>query len=166
MNEHTEKDDVQRLMEICRTETNVALVSDCGTPGFHDPGFTLIKLCRQHNIPVKPLPGPSSLAATISLLSERMGAFYFVGFLPQETEKRAREWKRISALKDAIVLMDTPYRLKKMMTEAKEYLGQRKILLACDLTLPTEWVKEGTAAEVFASLPSEKAEFMLWVYPS
>ncbi|MES3038698.1 MAG: SAM-dependent methyltransferase [Bdellovibrionota bacterium] len=165
LNEHTEPEDVERLMNICKTQEAV-LVSDCGTPGFHDPGYNLIKLCRKNGIEIKSLPGPSSIALLISLLSERMGTFYFVGFLPQETEKRQREWQRIAKIKEAIVLMDTPYRLKKMLTEMSEHLGQRKILIGCDLTLPTEAVIEGPANEVVKKVPAEKAEFMIWIYPT
>ena len=89
LNEHSTLDDLKRLTEICKNET-VALVSDCGTPGFCDPGNDLIGLCRKQKIPVKSVLGASSLMGLLSLTSRRLNEFVFSGFLTAETEARSK----------------------------------------------------------------------------
>ena len=91
LNEHTEADDVAKLLEICRTQ-NAVLVSDCGTPSFCDPGFQLVNVCRKENIKIQSSLGASSLMGLLSLSSERLYQFYFRGFIPAETVAREKEW--------------------------------------------------------------------------
>ena len=164
LNEHSTPEDFKRLAELC-AEKNVALITDCGTPGFCDPGADLVRECRKRKIPVTTLPGPSSLMALLSLSSRRLDQFVFRGFLPAENEARRKAWFEMQKETRAFVLMDTPYRLSKMMTESKEFLGDRKILLAVDLTQPTEQILEGSPSDVAPQVAGLKAEFMLLVYP-
>ena len=163
LNEHSTKDDLQKLFELCISKT-VALITDCGTPGFADPGADLIKLCRLQKISVQALPGPSSLMTLLSLSSERINEFVFRGFLSNENELRQKQWKELISEKRAIVLMDTPYRLTKTLQELVQYMPQRRILLAMNLTQESEMVLEGKAVEVAGQIPAQKAEFMLLVY--
>ncbi|MGZ3797060.1 MAG: SAM-dependent methyltransferase [Pseudobdellovibrionaceae bacterium] len=81
LNEHTTAEEVKALAEICATQT-AALVSDCGTPGFCDPGAHLVKLCRQKKIPVKSVLGASALMGLLSLSGERIDQFIFRVLLP------------------------------------------------------------------------------------
>lgn len=164
LNEHSTPEDLKRLVEICR-EKNVALITDCGTPGFADPGADLVRECRKKKIPVRSLPGPSSLMTLLSLSGRRIDQFVFRGFLPAENEARKNAWKTLTTDKRAIVLMDTPYRLGKMMTELQEYFPQRRILLCLDMTQETEQILEGLPQEVQPLIQKNKAEFMVLVYP-
>lgn len=163
LDEHSTPDDLKALVEMCAT-SNVCLVSDCGTPAFCDPGNNLIFLCRQKNIPVATALGASSLMGLLSLSSERIKRFQFIGFLPAENSERDKEWQSVRKIKDPFVLMDTPYRLKKMMDECKTHLSDRKILLALNLSQETETILEGSPKSVQAALKMDKAEFMILVY--
>lgn len=163
LDEHSTADDVSSLLELCRTQ-NVVLVSDCGTPGFCDPGFQLVKACRLVGVAVQSSLGASSLMGLLSLSSERLYQFYFRGFIPAETVAREKEWHELKKNKNAIVLMDTPYRLKKMLDECAQHIEDRRILLALNLSQTDETVLEGTPSQVRARLPFDKAEFMILVY--
>mgnify|MGYP000240484638 CR=1 FL=1 len=163
LNEHSAKEDVQNLAELCKT-LNVVLVSDCGTPSFCDPGFQLVKLCRQNKIKVQSSLGASSLMGLISLSSQQIHQFYFRGFIPAESGAREREWQVLKKTKEPFVLMDTPYRLKKMMDECCQHLSQRQMLLTLNLSQESETILEGTPEQVRAQIKLEKAEFMILIY--
>jgi 16S rRNA (cytidine1402-2'-O)-methyltransferase len=164
LDEHSTVEDKAALIPLCENKT-VALVSDCGTPGFCDPGADLVRLCRQKKIPVKSVLGASSLMGILSLSGQRLDEFLFRGFLPAETEARQKALKDLSREKRAIIVMDTPYRLKKTLNDMKDFFGLRKILLALNLSQEDECILEGTAEKLQSQLPMEKAEFMLLIYP-
>lgn len=165
LNEHTTLEDLIKLAEMCKNE-NVALVSDCGTPGFCDPGNNLIHLCRKNKVPVKTVLGASALMGLLSLSSQRINQFLFRGFMPAENEARSKEWIKLKAEKNAIIIMDTPYRLKKTLEEVVQHFNTRDILLVMNLSQEDEEVLEGRPSFVLQNLKFAKAEFMLMVYPA
>ncbi len=164
LNEHSKPQDLEALAKECATKT-VALVSDCGTPGFCDPGADLVRLCRQKKIEIKTLPGPSSLMALLSLTGHRIDEFYFMGFLPRETEARTKKLNTLTKIQVPTILMDTPYRLKKLLEEIQTLLPQKQLFLGCDFTQDSESIYEGTATQIQSQLKSEKAEFVLLILP-
>lgn len=163
INEHSRPEDIQDLVKICE-EQNVALVSDCGTPIFCDPGADLIRACRQKKIPVRSCLGPSSLMGLLSLSSRKLNEFVFRGFLPAETEARKKALLDLKKENRPIVLMDTPYRLKKMLQELKEHFPQRQCLWTLNLSTNEEEIFEGTTTEAAQKISLEKAEFMILLY--
>lgn len=165
LNEHSTPDDIEQLAKMC-AEQDIPLITDCGTPGFCDPGADLVRACRRQNISVKTLPGASSLMAILSLSSVRLDQFVFRGFISAETETRKKDWLELAKEKRAFILMDTPYRFQKTLQEMKEYIPRRKCLMAINLTAENEILVEDFAEKVFSSpsLPN-KAEFILLVYP-
>lgn len=165
LNEHTTPEELRELVAICR-EKNVALITDCGTPGFCDPGADLVRECRKLKIPVKTYVGASSLMGLLSLSSQRLDQFVFRGFLPAENEAREKSWLEVKKEKRAFVLMDTPYRLQKMLSEIQTHLPDRKVLLTLDLTQETEKVLEGKIGDIVKNEIPKKAEFMILIYPS
>ncbi len=164
LNEHSTAEDLKRLTDLCEKQ-NIALITDCGTPGFCDPGADLVRECRKRKIPVRTFPGASSLMGLLSLSSERLDQFVFRGFVPAENEARKQAYLELQKESRAIVLMDTPYRFQKMLGETAEYFPERKILVTLDLTQETEKILEGTPAQVLKSELPAKAEFMLLIYP-
>lgn len=164
LNEHSTPEDLQRLWRLCQNQ-KVALITDCGTPGFCDPGAELVKLCRKNKIEVKTILGASSLMGLLSLSSRRLDQFIFRGFLPAENEARKKSWLELQKENRAIILMDTPYRLNKMMTELTGYFVERRVLLTIDLSHENEKVFEGLPLEILPQIEGLKAEFMLLIYP-
>lgn len=165
LNEHSQEDDLKFLTEQCKTK-KVALITDCGTPGFCDPGSDLVKACRQNNIATSSVPGASSLMMLLSLSSVRLDEFVFRGFLPKDNEKRAKAIEEIANEKRAVVLLETPYRLKKFLEELKTAMPSRRALLAINLTQPNEMLLEDKLEMLFQQAPQDKVEFILLIYPS
>ncbi len=98
LNEHTDEKDFQELVKLCEQKA-VALVSDCGTPGFCDPGAQLVAHCRQKKVKVVPVPGASSLMALLSVSGLQLKQFVFQGFLSVDKDTRTRE---LNALKNEV----------------------------------------------------------------
>lgn len=165
LNEHSTAEDLRRLRDLCR-ERDVPLITDCGTPGFCDPGADLVALCREAGIPVRALPGPSSLMTLLSLSSRRIDEFVFRGFLPAENQAREKAWQDLAKEKRALVLMDTPYRFEKMIGELEKHFPNRRALVGVNLTQDSEQILEGRPSQIRAQMREKKAEFMILVYPA
>jgi len=162
LNEHNESDMIQQILIELMNGKNMALISDCGTPVFSDPGKQLLKLMAEMRIKVVPIPGASSLMAALSLCPFDMETFTFLGFLPPKTEHRSAVLKKYKSSDSPIILMDTPYRLTKLLDEVSKTFGrQQQIFLALDLTLPSEATYIGTVQDIAARIQARKAEFIL-----
>jgi 16S rRNA (cytidine1402-2'-O)-methyltransferase len=164
LNEHSRPNDLKELVELAKNQ-DVALISDCGTPGFCDPGADLVQLCRKSNIRVQSIPGPSSLMTFLSVCGHRVDQFFFRGFLPAENTERAKALTQIKASQVATIVLDTPYRLKKILDELKIEMPNKKIVLGLELSTEQEKIYEGTAENVLKRLAIEKAEFVLMLLP-
>jgi 16S rRNA (cytidine1402-2'-O)-methyltransferase len=165
LDEHSTPDDKAALVPLCANH-KVALVTDCGTPGFQDPGADLVRLCRNKNVVVKSVLGPSALMGLLSLSGRRLDEFVFRGFLPAENEARDKSLKDLTKENRAIIIMDTPYRLRKTLSDMKEHFSNRKFLLTINLSQDDETVFDGTIDMILEHLKFEKAEFMLLIYPN
>lgn len=162
LNEHNESDMIQQVLIELMNGRNMALVSDCGTPVFSDPGKQLLKLMSEMRIKVVPVPGASSLMAALSVCPFDMENFTFLGFLPPKTEQRAAVLQKHKFSECPLILMDTPYRLAKLLDEVSRTFGrQQQIFLALDLTLPSEMTYLGTVQDVASQVQGRKAEFIL-----
>jgi 16S rRNA (cytidine1402-2'-O)-methyltransferase len=165
LNEHTDREDIDRLVEICRT-SSAALISDAGTPGFCDPGAELVSRCRKAGIRVQSVPGPSSLMSLLSICGRRLDQFFFRGFISAKTEERISQLAELKNVKIPVVLMDTPYRLRKILAELAISHPENLILLGLNLSQAEEVFLEGTAKKVLSQLKVDKAEFVLILLPS
>ncbi len=163
LNEHSDQKDLEYLLGECKTKA-VALVSDCGTPGFCDPGAELVNLCRSHGIEITIVPGASSLMAFLSGSGLKLTEFYFKGFLPANSELRKKEFEKLKATKIPVILMDTPYRLEKTLNELSIYLPTKKIILATSLTQSDESFDIGSAKQLQEKYSHQKKEFILAIY--
>lgn len=166
INEHNEKEQVPNLINQLIAGMEMALISDCGTPVFADPGHFLIEQAAMFNIKIIPIPGASSLMATLSVLDFEIKEFHYAGFLPREKELRQKALMTLRKISIPIVLMDTPYRLIKLLEEVGKTFGKnRRITLATDITMSSEKIYRGTIAEVLNHIHSQKAEFVLVIHP-
>lgn len=162
LNEHNEEQIIQEILLKLIQGQNMALISDCGTPVFSDPGRGLLEILYPAGIQVLPIPGASSLVAAISICPFDLKQFLFLGFLPPKTEQRRDILSRYTNSAEALILMDTPYRLAKLLAEVAAAFGKnRTIFLAVDLTLPSEKVYLGSVQEVQQEVQNRKAEFIL-----
>lgn len=162
VNEHNEKSESARIVELLRQGKSLALISDCGTPVFADPGHFLLSAVVQAGLPVVPIPGPSSLTAALSVCDFPMEQFVFGGFLPREKDRRRRELERLREMRLPVILMDTPYRMVSLLEDVAQVFGAKQlVMLACDLTLPSERIYRGEIGVVLKQLEKRKSEFVL-----
>lgn len=164
LNEHSRPADLNELIELAKSQ-DVALVSDCGTPGFCDPGADLVRLCRAKKIRVQSIPGPSSLTSFLSVCGHRLDQFFFRGFLPAENTERARELEKLKSARVPTIVLDTPYRLKKILEDWRAVSPGSKLVLGLELSTDNEQILEGTADNLLKTLTIEKAEFVLLILP-
>jgi 16S rRNA (cytidine1402-2'-O)-methyltransferase len=166
LNEHNEVELVPSLiMRMFQSNLHLALISDCGTPVFSDPGAALVGQAADFGIQVTPIPGASSLMAALSVLGVRLDHFIFAGFLPREPDARRHELTRLRGLRMPVVVMDTPYRMIAVLEDVSKTFGKgAQITLACDLTLPKESIFRGPVGEIKGQVSQRKAEFILIIH--
>ncbi len=166
-NEHTSSKEIPELMKKLKSSHTVYLMSDGGLPAFCDPGQKLIEACHKQRIEVTSTPFPNSIALSVSLSGFPHDSFYFAGFLPLKSPDREKALKRLASSTEMSILMDTPYRLNKVLGELKEVLPPgREIFIGMDLNAPEEKLLRGTVDSVIKALgPSEKREFILIIGP-
>lgn len=165
LNEHSKPAEVRALAELCR-EHAVALVTDCGTPGFCDPGARLVAACRSQGIATTPLPGASSLMCLLSVTGHSMQEFLFRGFLPTKRDVRGLALRELAHEKRPVILMDTPYRMGRLLAELAERFPERRALLGCDFTQESETIVEAHLKDLPGLMGQRKAEFILAVFPN
>ncbi|MBX9766206.1 MAG: methyltransferase [Bdellovibrionales bacterium] len=166
LNEHSTPEQIRELFSLVKSH-RCALVTDAGTPGFCDPGFQLVRLCRDFGVPVSTAPGASSLMSLLSLAGTRVEHFYFRGFLPRENSERQADIRNLLKMKIPVVLMDTPYRLKKTLGELAEIGPDRRVVLGMNFTQETERVLEGPLRNINREVQEgTKAEFLLLLFPA
>ena len=167
LNEHTEETISEEILQLLLSGKDVAVFSDCGTPVFSDPGSHLINRAVGSGIQVVPVPGPSSLMAAISILDFKLEKFVFGGFLSRSSEERQQELNKLKTFNMPIILMDTPYRMVRLLEEISKLFGKRQeITLACNMTQPNESVYRGSVGEILNELKNIKSEFILVIHHS
>ncbi|MBE0697203.1 MAG: 16S rRNA (cytidine(1402)-2'-O)-methyltransferase [Anaerolineaceae bacterium] len=165
INEHNEVDQAPLIAQRLNLGETLALISDCGTPVFADPGATLIHYLVEQGVLVVPIPGPSSLMAALSVLDFKLDRFIYAGFLPRDRAERRKALKHLRSTRFPIILMDAPYRLGALLDDLNDVYGSgTNITLALDLTLDGETIFRGTIAEARPKLGQRKSEFVLIVY--
>lgn len=162
LNEHNEEEEAHNIMMRLAQGETMAIISDAGTPIFADPGQRLLELLYQMNIPVSPIPGPGSLMAALSLCDFSIDRFIFAGFPPRKSQQREGFLQKYTSASIPVILMDTPYRLTKLLEEVQSIFGKgQDALLACDLTQKKEAVLRGGIGEILQKVSGQKREFIL-----
>jgi len=166
LNEHNEVEAVTECVKQLLNGVDVALVSDCGTPAFADPGLKLVNECINFNIGIDFIHGANSVLSALTISGFDISRFYFFGFPSPKKELRIKELMSISALPHPVILMDTPYRLKNLIIDLDNAIPDRNIFLAMNLSTSYEKQIRGNANEILKQLDlifgenKPKAEFI------
>ncbi|MBI3125134.1 MAG: 16S rRNA (cytidine(1402)-2'-O)-methyltransferase [Ignavibacteriales bacterium] len=166
LNEHNEEEASREVLKKIKEGKSAALISDCGTPLFSDPGTQLVQMCIDAKIEVVPVPGASSIMSALVGSGFKLDKFYYAGWLSPKSEIRKKELLRLKSIKEIIVLMETPYRLKAILADVSKIFGEKvNIVVAFDLTLPKEQFLRGTAAHILKTAEEKnlKGEFVLLI---
>lgn len=164
-NEHTASTAAKELLSSLQSGKNVFLMSDGGLPAFYDPGVELVKMCHQNKIKVTSTPFCNSVVLALALSGFSHKKFWFEGFLPLDGAERITVIKKLLSQKHTSILMDTPYRLKRVLEEFAESWGSaaasKKLFVAMDLNSEAESLLLGTPKELLNSITDFKREFVL-----
>ena len=128
-----EKKNLQKIIEILKTEKIVSLISDAGTPAISDPGRILINECIKKDINVYPCPGPSAVSAAISI-SGFYDQYYFYGFFPEKKGEINKDLKILSELYCSIVFFVSAKKINRIIEPIKEYFSDRKIVVCKEIS--------------------------------
>jgi len=144
------------LVEILKNGQDIALVSDAGMPGISDPGYVLIDLALKNNIKIIPVPGVSALITALVVSGLPTDKFVFEGFLPRKIKERKRYFKSIENEERTIIFYETPHRLKKALKDMLEILGDRKVVIARELTKLYEEIIRGKLSQVLTEISTKE----------
>jgi 16S rRNA (cytidine1402-2'-O)-methyltransferase len=141
--EHNEAQAGSRIMALIEEGRSVALVTNAGTPGISDPGFTLIRRAIQAGAKVTAIPGPAAFVMALILSGLPVHSFTFRGFPPHKQGPRRRFLDVDRTSPHTLIFYESPYRLKAFLADAIEVYGDRQAALANDLTKMFEAVERG-----------------------
>ena len=128
-----EKKNVVKIIENLKSGKIISLISDAGTPSISDPGSILVNECINNNIRVFPIPGPSSVAAAVSI-SGFSDKFLFCGFFPDKKQQLSNELKKFSEFENSLVFFISPKKINKIIPEIKKNFSGRKIVFCREIT--------------------------------
>lgn len=134
---------------------NVALVSDAGTPGLSDPGAVLVRAARAAGIAVLPVPGPSALAAALSVAGLPETDFYFGGFPAAKKSERRKQLAALKTLSCPLIFYEAPHRLEATLQDCLEIFGERQAQLFRELTKLYEEHLAGSLSALLEQLPDK-----------
>jgi 16S rRNA (cytidine1402-2'-O)-methyltransferase len=132
--EFNEEEKAAELAKQLKNGTTIALVSDAGTPAIADPGYRLVRLCRQNNIPVIPIPGPNAGLAALSASGLPSDQFMFVGFLPAKKNARREKLIAVANVACTLIFYEAPHRIEESLEDLQEMLGDRETCVAREIT--------------------------------
>jgi 16S rRNA (cytidine1402-2'-O)-methyltransferase len=168
LHEHNEEREVARLLEVLADGHDLALVSDAGTPLLADPGYRLVRACRERGVPVLAVPGASAVTAALAVSGIPPVPFTFAGFLPARESGRTTALRGLAALSHTLVLFLSPHRLPAEVSACAAELGAtREACLLAELTKVHERCMRGTLAELArcVSRAEPRGEYTLIVGP-
>jgi 16S rRNA (cytidine1402-2'-O)-methyltransferase len=161
--EHNKFSKSKYLLALLQEGKNIALVSDAGTPGISDPGFLLIKFCKENKIPITVIPGPTALIAALSLSGLPMHQFLFEGFFPLKASARKKRLETFKNESRTVIFYEAPHRLLKCLVDIQEVLNDPVVVCAREITKKFEEIKKGKSSEliVYFSEHPPKGEFVV-----
>jgi len=161
--EHNEAQAGERIFGFLRAGQSVAVVSDAGTPGISDPGFTLVRRAVAEGFAVTMIPGPSAVIMAVVLSGLPTHSFTYRGFPPRKGGARRRFLAVDARSPHTLVFYESPWRLAAFLEDALAVYGDRRAALANDLTKLFEQVDRGLLSELLAWAEGEqlKGEFIV-----
>jgi len=167
LHEHNEAARVEQLDARLAAGEALALVSDAGTPLISDPGFVLVRELRARGRRVVPVPGPCALVAALSAAGLPTDRFAFQGFLPAKGAGRRGRLEALAAREETLVFYESPHRIRDTLADLATVMGDRRVVLARELTKAFETFLDGSAEALLARMEADsdqaRGEFVVMV---
>ena len=145
-----------KIISLLKANIDIALVSDSGTPGISDPGELLIKEAIAEGINVVGIPGPTAFVAGLVVSGKSTAKFMFEGFLSNKSSRRRTRLRELASEARTVILYESCHRIQKLLADMHETLGDRKVVVARELTKKFEEIARGTSSELLTHFSSSK----------
>ncbi len=161
--EHNKREKGSYLIEKLLSGTTIAVITDAGMPGISDPGEDLVKLCIANGVPIEALPGPCAFATALVASGLPTGRFSFEGFLTVNKRNRAEHLESLTSDTRTLIFYEAPHKLMTTLNDMLSVFGNRKIVLARELTKRYEEYNRTTLEDAIAYYEETppKGEFVL-----
>ena len=164
--EHNEVDKAAQIITHLKNGLSIALISDAGTPTISDPGYKLVTAVTKEKISVIPIPGCSAAIAGLSVSGLPTDSFLFLGFLPKKHQKQQQALEAVKNETPTLIFYESPKRIKTLINNMLNILGDRKAFLAREITKMHEEHIRGNLSEILQNLDKKnsiKGECSLFV---
>lgn len=161
--EHNKIQKGDYLLRLLKEGKSIALVSDAGTPGISDPGYSIIKLCIDNSINIIPIPGPSGLITALTISGKPTDNFTFAGFLSPKPIKRKNQLKKLFDEGRTVVLYESPHRTERLLSDILEVYGDTQLVVAREVTKKFEEIRREKVSQSIEhfKLHKPKGEFIV-----
>jgi len=161
--EHNQIKKAGHLIGLLKMGKKIALVTDAGTPGISDPGFTMVRLAQENNIPITVIPGVSACISALTASGLPAHRFLFEGFLPPKSGARRNKLIALKGQKATLIFYESPHRLLKTLKDMQEVWDDPVIVVARELTKKFEEIRKDKASLLIEhfTLHAPKGEFVL-----
>lgn len=146
--EFNEEKKAVELADRLAGDTDIALVSDAGTPAISDPGYRLVRLCRQRQLRVIPIPGPNAAVTALAASGLPSDEYIYAGFLPAKKNARLQKLLSMQSVRSTLIFYEAPHRIEATLKDLQEILGDREICVAREITKIHEEFLFGRLSEV------------------
>lgn len=167
LHEHNEAARVEQLDARLAAGESIALVSDAGTPLISDPGFVLVRELRARGRRIVPVPGACALVAALSAAGLPTDRFTFQGFLPAKGSGRRARLAALAGREETLVFYESPHRIRDTLADLAAVVGERRLVLARELTKAFETFLDGSAEALLARMDADpdqaRGEFVVMV---
>jgi 16S rRNA (cytidine1402-2'-O)-methyltransferase len=164
--EHNERERAEELCKLLEAGSNIAIVSDAGTPLISDPGFRIVRAAIERGIQVIPIPGPAAFVAALVASGLPTDQFFFGGFLPARATARRAMLEELRAIPATLVFYEAPHRIAATLRDARLVLGNRQAVIARELTKLHEETVRGSLDELaqrFSGKARARGEMVLLI---
>lgn len=153
----------EKILQRLQAGESVAVVSDAGLPAISDPGADLVRLAIDAGINVCPIPGANAALSALICSGLNTTRFLFAGFPPKTNKNRREFLQKLSTVEETVIFYEAPHRLKTFLAELAEVFGERRAVLARELTKIHEEFLRGTISELIERLDEVRGEFVIVV---
>lgn len=161
--DHNKEYGGEKLLQFLREGKTIALVSDAGMPGISDPGYDIAVKAIEEGFAVVPLPGANAALTALIASGLPTQPFYFHGFLSRYKKERREGLEQLKKRQETVLLYEAPHRLKDTLKDMQTIMGERRIVLARELTKKFEEFLRGTIDEAleWATNNEVRGEFVI-----
>lgn len=146
--EHNEIERAEEFAALLESGKSVAVVSDAGTPGIADPGFRLVQKAREIGAKIVPIPGAVAFVNALIVSGLPTDSLFFGGFLPSKKSERQNRLGEVKAIPATLCFYETPHRIAKSLADCLEILGNRRAVVAREITKMHEEIIHGNLEDL------------------